>query len=123
MKKLALIAAATLLTCSPAMAQLSQDAYTWAAEVTVDGRTMVISARKDGAHWTVEMLCERRVGRRVETKRWKGQARWMQPGYMHALMGGEVKVSVIPREDGSLSVMASPGICATGTGYLTSGGG
>lgn len=69
------------------------------------------------------MMCERRVGRRTETRRWKGQARWLAPGYMHALMDGDMKVSVIPREDGSLSVMASPAVCASGPGMLTSGGG
>lgn len=114
---------AAVLLASPATAQLSPDAYTWGAEVTVDGKTTVFSARKTGPHWNVEMMCERRVGRKVETRRWKGQARWMQPGYIHSYFGGDVKASVIPPEDGSLSVMASPAICATGPGMLTSGGG
>jgi hypothetical protein len=122
MKKLALIAATVLFAASPAMAQLTPEAFTWGAEVTVDGRTTVISAWKAGPHWTVEMMCERRVGKKTETRRWRGQARWMQPGYMHALMGDDTKVSVIPTGDG-VSIMASPAICATGPGMLTSGGG
>lgn len=118
----ATIIAAVLLTCSPAAAQLSSDAFTWGAEVHADGRSTVISARRAGPHWTVAMMCERKTGRRTETRRWKGQARWMAPGYMHAYFGGDTKASVIPTDDG-VSVMASPAICAQGPGMLTSGGG
>lgn len=120
MKTLTIITA--VLLASPAAAQLSGEAHTWGAEVHSSDRTTVIAARKAGPHWSVEMMCERKVGRKVETRRWRGQARWMPPGYMHAFMDGGVKVSVIPNEDG-VSVMASPAICATGPGMLTSGGG
>lgn len=119
----ATIIAAVLLTCSPAAAQLSSDAFTWGAEVHSSGRSTVISARKTGDRWTVEMLCERKNGRKTEPRRWRGQARWMQPGFMHGFFGGDVKASVIPNSDGSLGVMASPAICAKGLGMLTSGGG
>ncbi len=121
MKMLSMMTAAVLLA-SPASAQLSGEAFTWGAEVHADGKTTVISARKQNAGWTVEMMCERKVGRKAETGRWKGQARWLAPGYMHGYFGGDTKVSVIPSEDG-VSVMASPAICATGPGMLTSGGG
>lgn len=116
------IIAAVLLTSSPAAAQLTPQAYTWGAEISVDGRTTVISARKAGPHWTVDMMCERKAGRKSETRRWRGQARWMKPGFMHVYFGGDTKASVIPTDDG-VSVLASPAICATGPGLLTSGGG
>lgn len=116
------IVAAVLLACSPASAQLTPEAFTWGAESHAGTSTTVIVARKAGAHWKVEMMCERWVGRKAETRRWRGQARWMPPGYMHALMDGGVKVSVIPTDDG-VSVMASPAICASGPGMLTSGEG
>lgn len=119
---LALIGATT-----PSAAQLSAEAFTWGAEAhsAQPGieRTTVIAARKAGPYWSVEMLCEERRGRKVTTRRWQGQARWMSPGFMHAYFGGDLKASVVPKEDGSVGVMASAPICAQGPGYLTSGGG
>ena len=51
------IIAAVLLAASPAAAQLSQDAYTWGAEVHNGSRSTVISARKAATGWAVTMEC------------------------------------------------------------------
>lgn len=123
----AILTVLAVLATGPAASQLSGEAHTWGAEVhaTEGGveRTTLIAARKVQSGWSIEMMCEERRGRKVTTRRWKGQARWMAPGFMHAYFGGDLKASVVPKEDGSVGVMASAPICAQGPGYLTSGGG
>lgn len=117
------IIAAVLLTCSPAMAQLSQDAFTWGAEVHSDNRTTVISARKEGAGWSVVMECSvPQRGGREKVLRYRGSARW-EGGMMLAVLDRGMRVTVVPRDDGGVGVVTSGQDCAQGAGWLTSGGG
>ena len=117
--KLAILIASVLLA-TPAAAQLAPDASTWGAEVTQGQRSTVIAARRHGDGWAVIMECST-VGR--VTKKLKGYGGWMVPGLVLAVMDGGIKLTVVPREDGSLGVLAHGSGCAEGNGMLTSGGG
>lgn len=119
----ATIIAAVLLTCSPAAAQLSGEAYTWGAEVHDGNRSTVISARKQGAGWTVVMECSAPgKGGRDRVLRYRGKARW-EGGMMLGTLDRGMKVTVVPRDDGGVGVATSGEDCAQGPGWLTSGGG
>lgn len=116
------IIAAVLLAASPAMAQLSADAFTWGAEVHADGRSTVISARKAGNGWKVTMECSLPGrGGREKILRYRGRARW-ENGMMLVSMDRGMRVTVVPRDDG-VGVVTSGQDCAQGAGWLTSGGG
>lgn len=120
--KRATIITAVLLAASPAAAQLSPEAFTWGAEVHDGARSTVISARKQGAGWTVTMECAAAGrGDRERVLRYRGQARW-ESGMMLATMDRGMRVTVVPREDG-VGVVTSGQDCAQGAGMLTSGGG
>lgn len=114
------MSAASVLLASPAAAQLSQEAYTWGAEVTLGSQSTVIAARKKSDGWSVIMECSTR-GR--VTKRYTGYGGWMAPGLVLAVMDGGIKLTVVPHDDGSLGVLARGSGCAEGNGMLTSGGG
>ena len=117
------IIAAVLLAASPAAAQLSQDAYTWGAEVHNGSRSTVISARKAATGWAVTMECSLPGrGGREKILRYRGSARW-EGGMMLATMDRSMRVSVVPRDDGGVGVVTSGQDCAQGAGMLTSGGG
>lgn len=123
MKTLAIIAAAILLAAWPASAQLSGEAFTWGAEVHEGNRSTVISARKTGAGWTVFMECSvPGKGGRERVLRYRGSARW-ENGVMLGMLDRRMRITVAPREDGSLGVVTSGVDCAQGPGLLTSGGG
>ena len=122
MKTLAIIAA-TVLLATPASAQLSAEAFTWGAEVHEGNRSTVISARKAGAGWTVTMECSAPDrGGRQKVLRYRGSARW-ENGVMLGTLDRGMRITVAPREDGSLGVVTSGVDCAQGPGLLTSGGG
>lgn len=122
MKTRFLTIASVLLTCSPASAQLSAEAFTWGAEVHDAGRSTVISARKAGAGWSVTMECSvPGRGGRERILRYRGSARW-EVGMMLGTLDRGMRVTVVPREDG-VGVVTSGSDCAQGPGWLTSGGG
>ena len=120
MMKLSILATASVLLATPAAAQLSQEAYTWGAEVTQGQQSTVIAARKKGNGWSIVMECSNR-GRVTKTLR--GYGGWMRPGLVLAVLDGGIKLTVVPHEDGSLGVLAHGSGCAEGNGMLTSGGG
>lgn len=112
-----------LLGASPAMAQLSGDAFTWGAEVHSEGKATVISARKAGAGWSVVMECSvPGSGGRERMLRYRGRAEWNGSMMLVTLDRG-MKVTVVPRDDGGVGVVTSGNDCAQGAGLLTSGGG
>jgi len=118
----ATIIVAVLLAASPAIAQLSGEAYTWGAEVHVGAKATVISARKAGAGWSVVMECSApQRGGREKVLRYRGTAEW-KAGMMLATMDRSMRVTVVPRE-GGVGVVTSGEDCAQGAGWLTSGGG
>lgn len=120
--RLAILAAAVLLA-TPAAAQLSADAFTWGAEVHADGRSTVISARKAGAGWTVQMECTAPGrGSREKVLRYRGRAEW-SGGMMLGTLDRQMKIVVVPREDGGVGVVTRGYDCAQRPGLLTSGGG
>lgn len=123
MKTLTFLIASVLLAATPAMAQLSGEAYTWGAEVHSSGRTTVISARKAGTGWTVVMECSvPQRGGRERVQRYRGKARW-EGGMMLVSLDRGMSVTVVPRDNGGIGVVTSGWDCAQGAGWLTSGGG
>ena len=117
------IIVAVLLAASPAIAQLSGEAYTWGAEVHVGAKATVISARKAGAGWTVVMECSAPgKGGREKILRYRGTAEW-KAGMMLVSMDRGMRVTVGPRDDGGVGVVTSGQDCAQGAGWLTSGEG
>ena len=121
MKTLAILSA-TVLLATPASAQLSAEVFTWGAEVHEGNRSTVIS-RKAGAGWTVTMECSAPGrGGRERVLRYRGSAR-LENGLMLGTLDRGMRMTVAPREDGSLGVVTSGVDCAQGPGLLTSGGG
>lgn len=117
------ILAASVLVATPASAQLTPEAFTWGAEVHEGNRSTVISARKAGAGWTVFMECSAPgKGGRERVLKYRGSARW-ENGLMLGTLDRGMRMTVAPREDGSLGVVTSGVDCAQGPGLLTSGGG
>lgn len=122
MPKAISLAIVAVLTCSPADAQLSGDAYTWGAEVLDGSRSTVISARKTDTGWAVVMECSTPdKGGRERVLRYRGRAEW-SAGMMLGTLDRGMRIVVVPREDG-VGVVTSGTDCAQGPGFLTSGGG
>ena len=61
-------------------------------------------------------------GGRERVLRYRGSARW-ENGLMLGTLDRGMRMTVAPREDGSLGVVTSGVDCAQGPGLLTSGGG